>query len=137
MKKRRTRRQRSYLGLGLFALCIAVLSTACGNEGSGLLPGESDFRFGAIVVRAFDQRNVPVAGATMELRDNRGTLLWGDLNKTGTDGRVDFSALIPGSHTITILPPAGYAIPASQSNPVGVEVRNAQSITVNVLLVAG
>ena len=118
---------RSFLVLWIVGL------SACGNEGSGLFPGADDFRFGAITVRAFDQQNSPVAGVTMELRDNRGTLLWGELNKTDADGRVGFSALTPGFHTITIKPPAGYAVPASQANPVGVEVRNSQSITVNVL----
>lgn len=113
-----------------------MLSTAC-NEGSGLLPGADDFRFGAVVVRAFDQQNSPVAGATIELRDNRGNLLWAELNKTGADGRVDFSALTPGFYKITIKPPAGYSVPASQSNPVGIEVRNAQIITVNVFLLSG
>jgi len=135
MKAQRTIRRKSYLGLGFFVLWIAGLSTAC-NEGSGLLPGADDFRFGAIVVRAFDQQNSPVAGATMELRDNRGNLLWGDLNKTGADGSVGFSALTPGFHTITIKPPVGYAVPASQSNPIEVEVRNSQNITINVLLFA-
>jgi uncharacterized surface anchored protein len=134
MKAQRTLRRKSFLGLGFLVLWIAGQSTAC-NEGSGLLPDADDFRFGAVVVRAFDQQNSPVAGATMELRDNRGNLLWGDLNKTGADGSVGFSALIPGFHTITIKPPAGYAVPASQSNPIGVEVRNSQSITINVFLV--
>lgn len=129
-----SQRHKSSLGLGLLVLWIAGLSTAC-NEGSGFLPGAEDFRFGAVVVRAFDQQSSPVPGATMELRDNRGTLLWGDLNQTGADGSVGFSALTPGFHTITIKPPAGYAVPASQSNPIGVEVRNSQSITINVLLV--
>jgi uncharacterized surface anchored protein len=117
-----------------FVLGIVGLSAAC-NEGSGFFPGADDFRFGAVAVRAFDQQNSPVAGATMELRDDRGNLLWGELNKTGADGRVDFTALIPGFHTITIKPPAGYSVPVSQSNPLGVEVRNAQTLTVNVLLV--
>ena len=124
---------RSSLGLGFLVLWIVGLS-ACGNEGSGFFPGADDFRFGAITARVFDQQG-PVAGTTMELRDNRGNLLWGDLNKTGADGSVGFSALTPGFHTITIKPPAGYAVPASQSNPIGVEVRNSQSITINVLLV--
>lgn len=136
MKTQRTVRRKRYLGLACLILWIVGASTAC-NEGSGLFPGADDFRFGAIVVRAFDQRNSPVAGATMELRDNRGNLLWGELNKTGTDGRVGFSPLTPGFHTITIKPPAGYAVPSSQANPVGVEVRNSQSITVNVFLFAG
>ena len=130
----KAQRHKNSLGLGLLILWIVGLS-ACGNEGSGFFPGADDFRFGAVVVRAFDQQNSPVAGATMELRDNRGTLLWGDLNKTGADGSVGFSALTPGFHTITIKPPTGYAVPASQSNPIGVEVRNSQSITINVLLV--
>ena len=125
--------QRYKSSLGLLFLWIGGLS-ACGNEGSGFFPGADDFRFGALLVRAFDQQGSPVAGATMELRDNRGNLLWGDLNKTGADGSVGFSALTPGFHTITIKPPAGYAVPASQSNPLGVEVRNSQSITINVLL---
>ena len=125
---------KSFLGLGFLVLWIVGLS-ACGNEGSGLFPGADDFRFGAIVVRAFDQQGSPVPGTTMELRDNRGTLLWGDLNKTGADGTVGFSALTPGFHTITIKPPTGYAVPASQPNPIGVEVRNSQSITINVFLV--
>lgn len=137
MKAHRTLRRTRYLGQVLFVLWMAGLCSACENEGSGLLPAESDFRFGAIVVRAFDQRNAPVAGAAMELRDPRGNLLWGDLNQTGADGSVSFSALTPGSHTISIQPPAGYAAPASQLNPIGVEVRNSQSITLNVSLVAG
>lgn len=135
MKAQRAIWRKSCLGLGFVLLWIAGSSTAC-NEGSGLLPEAEDFRFGALVVRALDQRDSPVAGATMELRDDRGTLLWGDLNKTGTDGSVGFSALTPGFHTITIRPPAGYAVSASQSNPLGVEVRNSQTININVFLVA-
>lgn len=133
MKAQKTIWRRSLLGLGLLVLWIAGLS-ACGNEGSGFFPGADDFRFGAIVARAFDQQGFPVADVTMELRDNRGTLILGELNKTGADGSVGFSPLIPGFHTITIKPPAGYAVPASQSNPIGVEVRNSQTITVNVSL---
>jgi hypothetical protein len=121
--------------LGFFILWVVGLSAGCGNEGSGFFPGADDFQFGAIGVRASDQQGSPVSGATMELRDNRGTLLWGDLNKTGADGSVGFSALTPGFYTITIKPSAGYAVPASQSNPVGVEVRNAQTITIRVALV--
>jgi hypothetical protein len=136
MKAQRTIRHKSYLSLGFFVFWIVGLSMAC-NEGSGLFPGANDFRFGAIVVQAFDQQNSPVAGATMELRDDRGNLLWGDLNKTGADGSVSFSALTPGFHTITIKPPVGYAVPESQSNPMGAEVRNSQTITINVLLSAG
>ena len=136
MKAQRTIRRKSYLSLGFFVFWIVGSSIAC-NEGSGFFPGANDFRFGAIVVRAFDQQNSPVAGATMELRDDRGNLLWGDLNKTGADGSVDFSALTPGFHTITIKPPVEYAVPESQSNPIGVEVRNSQTITINVLLFAG
>lgn len=132
MKAQRTIR-RSFLSLGFLVLWIVGLS-ACGNEGSGLFPGADDFRFGAIVVRAFDQQGSPVSGATMELRDNRGTLLWGDLNRTGSDGSVGFSALTPNFYTLTIKPPAGYAVPASQSNPIGIEVRNAQTITIRVSL---
>src|SRR5215203_2836399 len=108
MKARRTIR------LGFFILWVVGFSAGCGNEGSGLFPGADDFQFGAIVVRAADQQGSAVSGATMELRDNRGTLLWGDLNKTGTDGGIAFTALTPGFHTITIKPPAGYAVPASQ-----------------------
>lgn len=129
-------RRKSYLCLGFLVFLIIGLGTAC-NESSGLLPTASDFRFGAITVRAFDQQNSPVVGATMELRDRRGDLLWGDLNKTGADGSVSFSALTPGSHTITIKPPAGYTVPAAQANPVDVEVRNSQTSTVDVFLVAG
>jgi hypothetical protein len=136
MKAHRTLRRTRYLGQVLFVLWMAGLCSACGNEGSGLFPAESDFRFGVIVVKAFDQRNAPVAGAAMELRDSRNTLLWGDLNQTGADGSVSFSALSPGSYTITIQPPAGYAVPASQLNPIGVEVGNSQSITLNVSLIA-
>ncbi len=121
--------------LGFFILGVVGLSAGCGNEGSGFFPGADDFQFGAIGVRAFDQQGSPVSGATMELRDNRGTLLWGELNKTGADGSVGFGALTPGFYRITIKPPAGYAVPASQSNPVGVEVRNAQTITIRVALV--
>jgi hypothetical protein len=121
--------------LGLLVLWIVGLS-ACGNEGSGFFPGADDFRFGALLVRAFDQRNTPVGDATMELRDNRGNLLWGELNRTGVDGRVGFSPLTPGSYTITIKPPAGYSVPASQSNPIGVEVRNTQTSTIDVFLFA-
>jgi hypothetical protein len=121
------------LGLGFLVLWVIGSSAAC-NEGSGLLPGANDFRFGAVTVRVFDQQG-PVAGATLELRDNRGTLLWGDLNKTGADGSLAFTALTPGFYTITIKPLGGYAIPASQSNPIGVEVPNAQIITVRVSLV--
>ncbi len=130
-------RRKSYLGLGFLLLWIAGFNTACGNEGSGFFPGADDFRFGAVVVRAFDQQGSPVVGATMELRNDRGDLLWGELNKTGADGSVGFGALIPGFHTITIKPPSGYSVPASQSNPVRIEVRNAQTITVNVFLFAG
>ncbi|HWM90026.1 MAG TPA: hypothetical protein VN493_04610 [Thermoanaerobaculia bacterium] len=133
MAGQRTVRRSNSLALGFLVLWLVGLSTAC-NEGSGLLPGERDFRFGAVEVRAFDQQSSPVEGVTMELRDSRGTLLWGDLNKTGPDGRVGFNALIPGSHTITIKPPTGYAVPASQPNPFGVEVKNSQSITINVFL---
>lgn len=133
MKAHRTIRRKSFLGLGFLVLWIVGLS-ACGNEGSGFFPGADDFRFGAITVRAFDQQG-PVAGVTLELRDRRGNLLWGDLNKTGADGSMAFTALTPGFYTITIKPPAGYAVPASQSNPIGVEVPNAQFITVRVLLV--
>ena len=134
MKAQRTIRRTSFLGLGCLVLWIAGLSAGCGNEGSGFFPGADDFRFGAIAVRAFDQQG-PVAGVTLELRDNRGNLLWGDLNKTGADGSMDFTALTPGFYTITIKPPGGYAVPASQSNPIGVEVPNAQFITVRVFLV--
>lgn len=133
MKAQLAIRRRSFLGLGFLVLWIVGLS-ACGNEGSGFFPGADDFRFGDILVRAFDQQGSPVAGATMELRDTRGTLLGGELNKTGADGRVGFSPLTPGFYTITIKPPAGYAVPASQPNPIGVEVRNSQSTTVNVSL---
>jgi hypothetical protein len=136
MKAQRTIRRKSYLRLGFLLLWIVALSTAC-NEDSGFFPGADDFRFGAITVRAFDQQNSPVAGVTLELRDNRGNLLWGDLNKTGADGSVSFSALTPGFHTITIKPPLGYAIPASQPNPIGVEIRNSETITRNVFLFAG
>lgn len=135
MKAQRTNRRKSCVGLVIFVLLIVGLSTACKDD-SGLFPEASDFRFGAITVRAFDQRNSPVAGVTMELRDNRGNLVLGDLNRTGGDGSVGFSPLTLGSYTITINPPAGYAVPASQSNPIGVEVRNTQSITINVLLFA-
>jgi hypothetical protein len=121
------------LKTGFLLLWIVGLS-ACGNEGSGFFPGADDFRFGALLVRVFDQQG-PVADVTLELRDNRGTLLWGELNKTGADGRVGFSPLSPGFHTITIKPPAGYGVPASQPNPIGVEVKNAQTITLRVLLV--
>src|SRR5688572_20420916 len=116
MKARRTVWRKSFLGLGFLVLWIVGLS-ACGNEGSGFFPGADDFRFGAMTVRVFDQQGSPVAGTTLELRDSRGTLLWGDLNKTGVDGRMDFTALTPGFYTITIKPPGGYAVPASQSNP--------------------
>lgn len=133
MKAQRTSRRKSFLGLVFLVLGIVGLNVAC-NEGSGFFPGADDFRFGALMVRAFDQQGSPVAGAIMELRDNRGTLLWENLNETDANGSVGFSPLTPGFHTITIRPPAGYAVPASQSNPVGVEVRNAQTITVNVLL---
>jgi len=132
MKAQSTIRRKSFLGLGILVLWIAGLS-AC-NEGSGLFPGADDFRFGAIAVRVFDQQG-PVAGAILELRDNRGNLLYGDLNKTGADGSMDFTALTPGFYTITIKPPGGYTVPASQSNPIGVEVPNAQFITVRVFLV--
>ena len=124
---------KSSLVLGFLVLWLVGLS-ACGNEGSGFFPGADDFRFGAIAVRVFDQQG-PVAGATLELRDNRGNLLWGDLNKTGADGRVGFGALAPGFYTITIKPPAGYAVPASQPNPIRFDLRNAQDITINVSLV--
>ena len=133
MKAQRAIRRRRFLGLGFLVLWIVGLS-ACGNEGSGFFPGADDFQFGAIVVRAFDQQGFPIAGATMELRDNRGTLILGELNKTGADGSVGFSPLTPGFYTITIKPPAGHAVPASQSNPIGVEVRNSQTITFNVSL---
>lgn len=136
MKAQRTIPRKSYLRLGFLVLWIVGLSTGC-NEDSGFFPGANDLRFGALMVRAFDQQNSPVAGVTMELRDNRGNLLWGDLNRTGADGSVGFSALTPGFHTITIKPPPGYTIPASQSNPLGVEVRNSESITLNVFLLAG
>lgn len=130
-------RRKSYLGLGLAILWIVGINTACGNEGSGFFPGADDFQFGSIVARAFDQQGSPVAGATMELRNSRGDLLWGDLNKTGDDGSTGFGPLVPGFYTITIKPPSGYSVPVSQSNPIGVEVRNAQTTTVNVFLLAG
>jgi len=134
MKAKRTIRRKSFLGLGFLVLWIAGLSAGCGNEGSGFFPGADDFRFGAIAVRVFDQQG-PVAGTTLELRDRRGNLLWGDLNTTGADGSMNFTALTPGFYTITIKPPGGYAVPASQPNPVGVEVLNAQFSTVRVMLV--
>ena len=134
MKAQRTIRRKSFLGLGFLLLWVVGLSAGCGNEGSGLFPGADDFRFGAIAVRVFDQQG-PVAGAILELRDNRGNLLYGDLNKTGADGSMNFTALTPGFYTITIKPPGGYTVPASQSNPIGVEVPNAQFITVRVFLV--
>jgi hypothetical protein len=134
MKAQRTIRRKSLLGLGFLLLWLVGLSAGCGNEGSGFFPGADDFRFGAIAVRVFDQQG-PVAGVTLELRDRRGNLLWGDLNKTGADGSMLFTALTPGFYTITIKAPGGYAVPASQSNPIGVEVPNAQFITVRVFLV--
>jgi hypothetical protein len=136
MKAQRTIRRKSCASLGFLVLLTIGLSTACKDD-SGFFPEASDFRFGAITVRAFDQRSSPVADATMELRDNRGNLAWEDLsNKTGDDGSVDFFILHPGFYTITIKPPVGYAVPASQSNPIGVEVKNNQTITVNVFLLA-
>jgi hypothetical protein len=134
MKAQRTIRRKSFLGLGFLVLWIAGLSAGCGNEGSGFFPGADDFRFGAISVRVFDQQG-PVAGVTLELRDRRGNLLWEDLNKTGAEGGADFTALTPGFYTITIRPPGEYFVPASQPNPIGVEVLNAQFSTVRVLLV--
>jgi prealbumin domain-containing protein len=136
MKAQRTIRRKSYARLIFLVLLAIGLGTAC-NDDAGLFRGADDFRFGSITVRAFDQQNSPVAGATMELRDGRGNLVLEDLNNTGVDGSVGFSPLTPGFYTITIKPPAGYAIPASQSNPIGVQVRNTQSITVNVFLFAG
>jgi hypothetical protein len=135
MKAQSKNRRKSFSSLGFFVLLTIGLSTAC-KDSSGLFPEASDFRFGAITVRAFDQRNSPIAGATMELRDNRGNMILGDLNKTGGDGSVGFSPLTLGFYTITIKPPVGYAVPASQSNPIGVDVRNTQNITVNVFLFA-
>src|SRR5687768_296153 len=103
---------KSFLGFGFLVLWVVGLS-ACGNEGSGFFPRAGDFRFGSIVVRALDQQGSPVAGATMELKDEGGNLLFDTLNKTGADGRAGFGPLAPGFYTITIKPPAGYAVPAS------------------------
>ena len=136
MKTHGTIRRKSSICLGVLVLLTIVSSPGC-NDGSGFFPGASDFQFGAIMVRAFDQQNSPVAGATMELRDNRGNLLWGDLNKTGADGSESFTALTPGFYTVTIKPPPGYSVPASQWNPIGADVRNAQFTSIRVFLFAG
>jgi uncharacterized surface anchored protein len=134
MKAQRTIWRKSFLGLGFFILWVVGLGTAC-NESSGFFPGADDFRFGSIVVRALDQQGSPVAGATMELKDEGGNLIWDTLNKTGADGRVGFGPLSPGFYTITIKPPAGYAVPASQPNTIRFDLRKAQNITINVSLV--
>ena len=85
---------------------------------------------GLVFVDVVDQSAQPVAGVVLVFTDANGLQGGGTTQQSGEV----FSESVVGECKIGITPPSGYAVPASQPNPVSVTVAEGSAVHINVTL---
>jgi hypothetical protein len=118
------------LHLAALALLLVVAAPGC--------VGFPDMEFGSLQVRVQDAAGAPVNGAIVAVGTTAGELISSETTP-GVLGEGDGGAgflLGAGTYRVQVTPPAGYTVPATQSNPVNATVRADQTTRVTFTLAA-
>lgn len=113
----------------VLSVALLVLLAACVAQ-----PGAPEL--GRIDVYVRDQAGTPVNGVAVQLRSSGGNLI--EEGPTGSVGTPGYYLILRagGEYRVQVVAPAGYTIPASQTNPVPVSLQRDATVTVNFTLAA-
>lgn len=113
----------------VLSIALLALLAACVVQ-----PGAPEL--GRIDVHVRDQAGTPVNGVSVQLRGSGGNLI--EEGTTGSVGTPGYFLILRdgGEYRVQVVAPAGYTVPASQTNPVPVRLQRDATVTVNFTLAA-
>ena len=118
--------------LPLLAVALLLSASACVPQPG--TPGEVDI--GRIDVYVRDQGGVPLDSVLVRLLTQSGAQV--EEGRTGRLGQPGYHMILrsSGEFQVQVVPPAGYTVPATQTNPVPATIRNGAETTLNFTLAA-